>query len=502
MNRVAYLLICGVALIILAGCDIFQKNPPGPDRTSPEDNKSPTGITDLSPVWRYTVQGPDQKDEIDGVSTDSKGNTYIGGQFAKSVDFNGTVRSATSGYDVFVSRLDENGQEDWFVSLDSGGNDHQWDLTVDKNEDVILSGGYGGTMVVNGQEYAASRDGSAFWAKLDGETGEFIWFTAAGAVGETDEIVEPLRSAGGNEVKVDEDNNIASLLMASGTQIAIGEERYPGSNLKSSFVVKMSPDGEFLWSHHFEGRGDQQLRAIGLNGHNEIAFGHQLRGQIETERFGTFEGGTGDRAETIGTYGLLSPDGELLWMKRVDSDGFANIRGAGGDQAGNLYFIGQITDDTLVNNQSVTGYKKVSTLLMQVTRAGEIGWLRVLGNNKNDGAGELALHKNLISITGVNSGSDYNLYDLDGTVLAEQVFDSHSQRSRGTLAVFTIDGKLTARYEPTYSDHAMGGVTEFYDEQCLVYNTMFYGEVTYSNGDSYQTVDPMDKDAVLSKVCF
>jgi hypothetical protein len=64
----------------------------------------------------------------------------------------------------------------WFKTFDSGANDFAWDTAVDNNGDVVISGGYGGTLF--GHE--AWRDGSALWMKLSGVDGSFKWMQTAG----------------------------------------------------------------------------------------------------------------------------------------------------------------------------------------------------------------------------------------------------------------------------------------------------------------------------------
>ena len=463
-------------------------------------------IKNMVEEWTYAMQGPQGgKDEMDGVSVDTKGNVIIGGPFQNTVDFNGIKRTAKTGIDVYLSKLSPTGEEIWFTTFDSGGNDFMWDLETDKNDDILISGGYGGTLTVNGKTYNANKNGSALFAKIDGDTGNFIWLQTAGVISSGTGIVDSERTAGGNEIKVDSQGNAVAILSARGDSYQIGERTYRPSGVMDSFIVKLSPDGEFLWEYQFLGNGRKQGRAIGVNSKDEIAFGHELNGGIDTKEGIGFSGTNNKIA--IGTAGLLTIDGKLKWMIPVVSEGFANVRGAGSDSEDNVYFTGLITGDATIDDVQVTGFKNASAFLAKFTSSGEMEWIRVLDNESEDTGGELIVFGDSIAITGSSMGDNYNLYDHKGNVLTEDVHTSEARKGRATLTIFNTEGAVVARHSPVYSDYSNAGVLEYAQNDCVVYQHTFYGKITYENGDTYtskNSVDPKtpDKDIGLAKVCL
>lgn len=471
-----------------------------------EDADDPTTISKMTTNWTYAMQSSlGGKDEMDGVAVDTKGNVVIGGPFEYTVDFNGTKRTAVNGIDFYVSKLDSEGKELWFISLDSGGDDFMWDLETDQNNDILISGGYGGVLTINGKTHNANRDGSALYAKIDGDTGKFIWFTTAGVIGSGDAIINSGRTAGGNEIKVDSKGNAVAILSAHGEQYRIGNQIFQNAGVMDSFIVKISPAGEYLWAYQFLGAGRKQARAIGVNGNDEIAFGHQLIGPINTAEGISF--GVSNNQNPLGTAGLLTPEGKLKWMIPIISDGFANVRGAGGDAEGNVYFTGEITNSTKIGMTTVKGYQNGSTFLVKYTSEGLQEWVRVLGNNEDDNGGELIVYADKVAISGTNSGSEYNLYDATGKVLAKNIHDLESRGVRATLAVFNTLGQLVTTYAPAYTDVSSGGVLEYAGNNCLVFEHTFYGKIEYQNGDVYTATNSTntgtpDKDIALAKVCI
>lgn len=54
---------------------------------------------------------------------------------------------------MFIEKLDTTGKRVWFQQIDSGTNDFLWDLEVDSAGDIVISGGYGGTIVFQSTYY-------------------------------------------------------------------------------------------------------------------------------------------------------------------------------------------------------------------------------------------------------------------------------------------------------------------------------------------------------------
>lgn len=86
--------------------------------------------------------------------------------------------------------------------------------------------------------------------------------------------------AGGNEIKIDSKNNIIATMMGSGATYDIGTTSYKKQGYKDAFIMKLDPNGKFVWSYQFLGDASKQIRALALTGKDEIAFGHEYIGTI------------------------------------------------------------------------------------------------------------------------------------------------------------------------------------------------------------------------------
>ncbi len=504
--------VCAVLIVLIIGYRLvkheLRQERGGETATTgqaTEAGEAPEAVVVGEAEWSYAMQSAlGGKDEMDGVSIDTKGNVILGGPFQYTVDFNGVKRTAKSGVDIWVSKLSPTGEELWFTSIDSGGDDFAWDITTDQNDDIWISGGYGGTLTVNGKTYDAQRDGSALYAKLDSETGAILWVQTAGVITAGGAAVDSERTAGGNEIKIDSKGNAVAILSASGSEYTIGDMTFKRAGVMDSFIVKLSPQGEFLWAYQFLGEGRKQARAIGVAQNDSIVFGHQLIGEIDSREGFRFET-SGRRAQ--GVAGLLSSDGKLLWMVPVASDGMANVRGAGGDSEGGMYFTGMFTGDAAIDGTPVAGVGKTSAFLTKFTAEGDLAWIRVLGDEGDDG-GELVVDRaNRIVISGGNQGEQYSVYDEEGAVIARNIHTADYRVARPTWTIFNPAGFVLGAYASTYADGANGGVLEAGSDGCYIFQFAFYGRITFENGESYLTEnsndpDTPDKDVGAVKTCF
>lgn len=103
---------------------------------------------------------------------DRPGNTILAGHFRGSLDFGGNVRTSDGDLDVFLFKLDVDGLLQW--SDNFGDGEDQCDyvdcvtaLAVDAGDNIILGGGFAGSMNVGGDDLDSAGDSDAFLAKFE-----------------------------------------------------------------------------------------------------------------------------------------------------------------------------------------------------------------------------------------------------------------------------------------------------------------------------------------------
>ncbi|MCA9041098.1 MAG: SBBP repeat-containing protein [Planctomycetaceae bacterium] len=98
-------------------------------------------------VWVKSFTGPGGNDG-EGITVDSSGNVYTAGYFEGTVDFDpgaGLHHLTSNGdYDMFVSKLDSNGNFVWAQHIGGAGRDENGNVELDSNGNVYAYGWFDG----------------------------------------------------------------------------------------------------------------------------------------------------------------------------------------------------------------------------------------------------------------------------------------------------------------------------------------------------------------------
>ncbi|NUO47490.1 MAG: hypothetical protein HOV80_01395 [Polyangiaceae bacterium] len=125
-------------------------------------------------VWSKQFGGTNDQGAR-AVAVDATGNVFLAGDFLNAIDFGGGVLNNPSGYDVYVAKLDPAGNHLW--SKQFGGsptNANGYGMTVDVAGNVILTGGFSGTVSFGGSPLTGAGGTDVFVAKLDA-AGDHVW---------------------------------------------------------------------------------------------------------------------------------------------------------------------------------------------------------------------------------------------------------------------------------------------------------------------------------------
>lgn len=125
-----------------------------------------------------------------GMITDTSGNVITTGFFRETVDFDpgaGTVNLISNGAnDVFIQKLDANGNLQWAKSVGGTGGEIGEDVNIDVFGDIYITGYFGGGSVdfdpgIGVSSVTSAGNSDAFILKLQ-ENGDFSWVSTFGGV--------------------------------------------------------------------------------------------------------------------------------------------------------------------------------------------------------------------------------------------------------------------------------------------------------------------------------
>ncbi|MBO3098948.1 SBBP repeat-containing protein [Gelidibacter pelagius] len=186
------------------------------------------------------------------IATDANDNVFTTGYFWETVDFDpgeGTVNLTSKGdSDIFVQKLNADGNLLWVKQMGSETADRGNALTVDLDGNVYITGSFSDTADFDpgaGTTNLTSAGASdIFIQKLD-TNGDLLWVKQIGGP----------RPDMGNSVKTDDSGNVY-ILGNFGETVDFdpgeGITNLTG-DLNDMFILKLRSDGDFMWAKHSYG---------------------------------------------------------------------------------------------------------------------------------------------------------------------------------------------------------------------------------------------------------
>jgi hypothetical protein len=274
-------------------------------------------------TWSHRFGGSDSCDEAFDVAVDSAGDVWMTGFFEAGVDFGGGPLPGNDlGFqDIFVVKLDGSGEHLWSKGFGGQDQDQGEAIAVDSNDNVVVAGSFQDAVDFGGGMLVSQGGYDTFVTKLD-TFGNHLWSRRFGG-GDEDRT---------GSIAVDAMGNVFFTGRTAG-----GIDFGQGPELKGTFVVKLDPAGNLLWSHGFSatealGPGDIKTDSQG----NAVIAG-PLTGSVD------FGGG------------LLTSVGYDVFAVKLGTDGahlWSKLFGASGDDVGRGVVVSSSDDVILTGHTS------------------------------------------------------------------------------------------------------------------------------------------------------
>jgi len=291
------------------------------------------------------------------IALDHAGNVYTTGWFERTVDFDpgtGTdyLTSVSFANDIYIQKLDMNGNHQWARSIGWTDQDFGEDIVVDGSGNVYVTGYYRGDSVdfdpSSGVSYLYGGTGThAFVLKLD-SAGNFIWATTTATNVGSD--------AKGYSIDLDASNNVYICGEFNGTVdfdpgIGTFNMTAPGGlgTPSDAFVLKLDSNGAFQWATQMSSSGGNKAWGLTIDHSGNVLTTGWFQGTVD------FDPGTGvhnlSAASGIGVKSMfiqkLNSNGDFVWAEMAG--GYAHGFSIAVDSLNNVYstgtFIGSVDFD-------------------------------------------------------------------------------------------------------------------------------------------------------------
>ncbi len=292
-------------------------------------------------VWAQKF-GNTSQDKGLSLSLDSFNNVIFTGSFQGTVDFDfdliDTANLVTTGNtDIFISKLDQDGEFIFARSFGGTGFDSVKDINLDTNNSIYTTGAFQNTVdfdpdLVDIYNLTTAGSEDMFISKLD-QNGDFLWAHKIGSTG----------GESAKSVTTDTFNNVYITAGFSNT-IDFDPDPVEVFNLTSfgsddALVLKLDQNGDFVWVKQLGGLSSEQGETISIDSNNNL----YITGYMD---------GLGDFDPGVGTFNLdilndhyifiskLDQDGNFVWAKQVGGSFFDLSKDATLDLQNNLYLTG------------------------------------------------------------------------------------------------------------------------------------------------------------------
>ncbi len=358
--------------------------------------------------WLVSGGGP-ESDKATDIEIDGDGNIFITGFYNEEATFGPfTIPFGNpSSKEVFVAKLDPQGNYLWAKYGDNFFDDRGLGLCLDNQGNVFVTGTcWGGMTFGSLSTYnSTSYTDQIFVLKLDGNGNE-IWLKNAGV----DAGGFPYNDDHGFNLVADSLGNIYTTGFISNntsspenaTFDAITITLAPNDSL--AFLAKMDPNGNWLWVETFDGESGSRDNDIAIDDENNLYV------------VGGFDG-----TRTFGTTSMTSIGGNDVFVVKYDQNGnFIWARRAGGsldDRANgvtfspddHIYLTGEFRDkagfgaDSVNNNGGPNGK---DIFVSRMTKDGVFQWVKKAGSNSGGdrGNGVVTNDQGNIFVTGQFKG--------------------------------------------------------------------------------------------------
>ncbi|MDP8202336.1 MAG: hypothetical protein P9M11_09410 [Candidatus Tenebribacter burtonii] len=246
-----------------------------------------------APDWQWATRaGGIYEDNGNAIAIDCYGNSYSTGLFKSTADFGSYSLTSSGISDIYVAKMDANGNWIWAVKAGGSGNDGSRAITLDNNGNSCITGHFTSIATFGAYSLTSDSDYDIFVAKAD-SLGNWLWAIQASGTG-----VE-----NGYEITADENGNCYLTGYFTGTA-DFGSYSLTCNGDFDIFVAKVDINGNWLW-------------AIQAGG-SDLNFGYSI--DID-ENMNSYITGFFSETATFGSNTITSSGSSDIFVAKIDSTG-------------------------------------------------------------------------------------------------------------------------------------------------------------------------------------
>lgn len=296
-------------------------------------------------LWANSIIGS-RDDRAYCITTDDSGNVYISGHFASlTLGFGPFVLTNTGGYDIFIAKYDNNGNVIWAKS--AGGTNNDWMLAIEYDPSGYLytSGSFFSPSIIFGLDTLINHGNGTCDIMITKYdlNGNAIWAKNYGGTDWDGSYCNTLDASG----------NIFVAGYYQSPSIIIGTDTFTNNGVADFLITKIDSNGNILWSRNAGGTKDDWAVSISPDTDGNI----YVTGPYYSPTI-TFDTTTLINADGLGTTTDMfltkyDNDGNMLWSKRFGGTANDWVSSLSIDYSSNIYLAGSFYS-TIVDIDSLS----------------------------------------------------------------------------------------------------------------------------------------------------
>ena len=320
-----------------------------------------------------------------GIAVDAAGNVYATGDFVGTVTLGSTTLTGTGSTDVFVAKLDPNGNFLWANSWGaSATREFGKGIAVDGAGNVIAAG-FTANLTSNGAWWTSGMEIHKY-----SPTGAASWGVRYDNTGGTADDVST--DAAGNVYVCGSFNGTLNFNAGRGkTAYVSGAAGYGGGQAFNGYVLKLTASGSFGWVAPFIAKTGEvansaiYCNSLALDAGGNVLVGGAYRGQDDIDPRSKVDTRLPKASTSVndGYVAKLSPAGALVWATPL---GGGSVRDLAVDGSGNAYATGAFYETFSPGGglPSVTTQGSDDIFAVKLTAAGRVDWAVTFGGISSD----------------------------------------------------------------------------------------------------------------------
>ena len=309
---------------------------------------------------------------------------YTTGLFQNTVDFDpgaGTFNLTCNGSsDIFIQKLDANGNFIWAKSMGSFSGDVPNSVAVDALGNVYTTGYFNGTVDFDpgpgvANLTSASISGNIFVQKLDA-AGNYVWAKRMGGSG----------FCYGNSVALDASSNVYTIGNFDGTA-----DFDPGAGtatltsaggLYDIFISKLDASGNYVWARRMGGTDIDVGNSIAVDASENVYTTGFFKLTVDFDPGGGTANLTAAGAQDVYIQ-KLDVSGNFVWVKQMGGIALDYGNSITLDTSNNVYTVGIFSDvvdfDPNAGTVNLTSDGSYDTFVQKLDASGNYIWAKRMG---------------------------------------------------------------------------------------------------------------------------